>query len=174
MNEIQSVFAIFFAIFLGTIANVQPRWKAFNWPLLFLMPHGSRAFIRRRLVLSFALLNLAPVVFFGFGLWMLIGDGTEAKYWTGKTVLSVVLHGVVPAFAAFAFYRLWLACVEFAPTLFYVLKQENLPPDLQSQCPPVIEPSIDQLNLTSRASCANLFFGFAYLIVPAVFLLRWP
>jgi len=174
MNEIQNVFAIFFAIFLGTIANVQPRWKAFNWPLLFLMPPGSRALIVRRLVLSVAVLNVAPVVFFGFGLWMLIGNGTDAKDWTGETVRSVVLHGVIPAFAAFAFYRLWLACIEFNPSLFYVLKQENLPQDLQSKCPSLIEPSIDDLKLTSRGSCANFVFGFAYLIVPASFLLRWP
>ncbi len=127
MNETQTVFAIFFAIFLGTVANVQPRWKAFNWPLLFLMPSGQRGCIGHRLVLSVLALNLAPVIFFGFALWMLRGSPTDPKDWTSYTVLHVVLRGVMPAFSAFAFYRLWLGVVEFSPTCFYLSNQQDLP-----------------------------------------------
>lgn len=174
MNETQSVFAIFFAIFLGTIANVQPRWKAFNWPLLFLMPHGKRRFIACRLALSFFLLNALPVAFFAFALWMLIGAGTDSKDWTGETVRSVIFHGVVPSFASFAFYRLWLGAIEFAPTVFYVSKQEDLPEDLRTECSPEIEPSVENLHIIPRASCANIVFGLVYLVIPTVFLIKWP
>ncbi|MBI4527991.1 MAG: hypothetical protein HY695_29705 [Deltaproteobacteria bacterium] len=173
MNETQTVFAIFFAIFLGTVANVQPRWKAFNWPLLFLMPSGQRGCIRRRLLLSLLALNLAPVTFFGFALWMLRGSLTDPKDWTGYTALDVVLRGVVPAFAAFAFYRLWLGAVEFSPACFYLSKQGDLPEDLQSERPPLVEPTIKDLNITARASCANLLVGFVYLLIPSLFLIKW-
>src|SRR6266566_2485410 len=119
MNDIQTVFALFFAVFLGTIANVQPRWKAFNWPLLSLMPYGHRGFIWHRLLLSVAFFNVAPILFFALALYTLKGDSVC----TNHTVSSLVFHGIVPAFAAFSFYRLWLSVVEFHPNAFYCEQQ---------------------------------------------------
>jgi len=48
----QQVFMLFFAITWGALANVQPRWKAFQWPLL-----GRHRPATNRVVLSFLCLN---------------------------------------------------------------------------------------------------------------------
>lgn len=174
MNEIQNVFAIFFAIFVGTVANVQPRWKAFNWPLLFVLPSGKRGFLVRRLLLSFALLIVAPITFFTFALWMLVGAGTDPRQWTGYTVISVVLHGVIPALAAFSFYRLWLGLVEFSPPSFYLDKRDDLPDHLRVSSDPLVEPTAKDLNITPQTSCGNLLVGLGYLLIPSLCLIRWP
>lgn len=175
MNDVQTVFALFFAIFLGTVANVQPRWKAFNWPMLGrkVLPPVQRARVRNRLLLALACFDVAPVLYFAFALCILKGDAAT------HTIPQIVLHGVVPAFAAFAFYRLWLSAVEYKPAKYYCAQQVDLPERLRSATQPVIEPTMCDLNLKPEVSCEttgiNLLVAVAYLVVASVFLIvRWP
>lgn len=110
----QQVFMLFFAIFWGAVANVQPRWKAFQWPLFF--RHRPA---KCRVCLSLAVLNVLPLLLFGYVLWVL-GECHGSDM--GWPILHLVGHGVIPAFALFGCYRLWLAIVEAYPETFYSSK----------------------------------------------------
>jgi len=113
-------------------------------------------------------------MFFAFALWMLMGPGLQPKDWTSHTVISVVVHGVIPAFAAFSFYRLWLGVIEFSHLRFYLAKSDDLPDEPHFRNSPFPEPTAEDLNITPRASCGNLLVGFGYLVIPALFLIRGP
>jgi hypothetical protein len=94
------MFVIFYAIFWGTIGNVQGPWKMFQWPLLHL-PH-----VLARLVLSMPLLNVCPIVFFAVAFFLLRNTPTDApSQWTFLATLRQTVAGVIPAFAIFGFYR---------------------------------------------------------------------
>lgn len=113
----QQVFMLFFAIIWGAVANVQPRWKAFQWPLI--RRHGPA---RNRLLLSLLVLNAIPLLLFGYVVWVL---GAHHGPDMGHPIFHLVGHGVVPAFALFGCYRLWLAIVEACPSTFYSSKVGN-------------------------------------------------
>ena len=53
IEPLQQVFMLFYAIFWGAIANVQPRWKPFQWHLFFAVPQA-----RRRAIAALVLLNV--------------------------------------------------------------------------------------------------------------------
>ena len=108
----QQVFLVFFAIFWGTVANVQPRWKAFDWPLAFRYRHAAN-----RVTLAFFVLNVMPIVYFAIILWLTSGF-TPAES-PRDTVLRVVFHGVIPSFGVLGMYKIWLAAVEWKPSWFY-------------------------------------------------------
>src|SRR6266545_4534529 len=72
LNVLQSLFAVFYAIFWGVVANAQPRWRAFNWPVAFKFTRT-----RRRLAVAIWLLNLAPVLVFVVFLVMFRGVTLE-------------------------------------------------------------------------------------------------
>jgi len=116
MNKIttQQVFMLFFAIFWGFVANVQPRWKAFNWPLVFRRNQAGSSW---RALLSMIVLNIAPALFFAHVLCAL---GKQEMACNTGSRWVIVLHGVFPALAAFGFYRIWMGIVEFKPDCFYV------------------------------------------------------
>jgi hypothetical protein len=67
LNVAQTLFAVFFAIFWGTSSNAWPKWKPFNWPLVF-----SSWRVARRVGLSVVLLNVAPVLYFACILNLLV------------------------------------------------------------------------------------------------------
>jgi hypothetical protein len=114
MNVPQQIFVVFYAILWGTAANAQPRWRAFQWGQIF-----RDRFTWKRILLSFFLLNVIPILFFIHMYWVLSKEfwwfNTPAS-WAGTVRL---LGAVVPGFAAFGFYRLWMATVQKWPTLFY-------------------------------------------------------
>lgn len=118
MNPVQGVFMLFFAIFWGAIANVQPRWKQFQWPLVW---RGLK-FVNHRVLLSVVLLNIVPMLFFGYVMHQLsfcpVEKKTDATPSIGAAA-AIVLCGVLPAFAVFGFYRMWLGIVELCPKCFY-------------------------------------------------------
>jgi hypothetical protein len=105
------VFMVFFAIFWGTVASVQGRWKAFQLPL------ASIPRIGRRVRLSMLLLNLLPLIFFGYVLLILSDKTPSCRTWLAS--LQFVIIGVLPAFAVFGFYRLWLGIIERSPDKYY-------------------------------------------------------
>lgn len=153
MNETQTLFSLFFAIFWGAVANVQPRWKAFHWPFL----RVSEA--RNRLFLSIALFNILPIVFFAFSLFALAGP--RVSQWTFTATVCVVIFGIFPAFSIFGFNRLWLGIVESNVEAFYpkgqdgkYITEDNSPLDTQPM---------------PEASKGNIIAGIGYLVFAIVF-----
>jgi len=176
MNVPQQLFAIFFAIFWGTSSNAWPKWKPFHWTLLL---HSGRIFCRT--VLSLVILNVFPVLFF---VWMLgklgglIPDDALSSF--GST-WRVVVPAIVPAFAVFGFYRLWVGLIEIKPELFYHAKDkingDFAPRNVTGpNGEDFIEPTIESLGLEGKDWSAgpNLLFAATYIVVSAVVPLFWP
>ena len=147
MNMTQSIFVVFFAIFWGAVFNVQGRWKMFQPILSF--PH-----IRHRFIFSFLLLNVVPILFFAWTFFRL-------KDTPGETWLQISA-GVLPAFAIFAFYRLWMGVVGLTPTYFYQSKKKQ-DADLKN-----IDPTVEELHLGHRFNGWNFMFSALYLVVAIV------
>ncbi len=120
IQPLQQVFMLFYAIFWGAIANVQPRWRPFQWHLFFAVPQA-----RCRAVAALIVLNILPLCFFAYGMWALYGRGpTESAPLAGS--IHYLIRGVVPAFAIFGLYRFWFAMVELNPDCFYASSLEAL------------------------------------------------
>ena len=154
MNESQQTFLVFYAIFWGMVANVQPKWKAFQLPLIFDFPPA-----RHRVLLSFIVLNILPILFFGWTIWMLSGSSLKVNYWNLGSIIELVIHSIIPAFSTFGFYRLWLGIVELKPNYFYV-ENSNLVPDKYRKA----EPTLDDLTLTPKTGLRNIMFALSYII----------
>lgn len=107
----QQVFMLFFAIIWGAVANVQPRWKAFQWPLV-----GHHRPATNRVLLSVVVLNILPLLLFAYVFWALKHHSAATPNYP---VAHLVFHGILPAFALFGCYRFWLAIVEACPNTFY-------------------------------------------------------
>ena len=133
MNGLQNIFAIFFAIFWGTMAGSLPRWKAFQYPLICRIPE-----VTRRVSLSFVLLNLFPILFFGWTMWVL-KDRAIRDPWTVWTISQIITHSVIPAISVFGFYRLWLAIIEFCPRTFYREFPHEVLPQYRKNEPTIAE-----------------------------------
>ena len=166
MNVTQTIFTVFFAIFWGTAWGALPRWKAFQWPLVFAVKQ-----VRHRLVLSILVLNVCPLAFFGLALWGLSGPNYDVICWNLCTVVKLILHGVVPAFATFGFYRLWLGIVELNPRLFYVRNRSELPQRYRQIRG---EPTIHSLRLPGVTGPLNLLFAFVYIGVASAAVYVFP
>ena len=168
----QQVFMLFFAIFWGATANVHPRWKAFQFPLMF--TPGLHWNVCRRVCLALLLLNLLPIVYFGYILYItfLPGRGLANGDTTIIVVTKILTQGVLPAFGMFGIYRLWLAIIELKPSLFYKNKPGDVPAkyrhveptyrlsyeDKCSSSGPVVE-------LGEDAGKGNLLAALIYLLV---------
>ena len=149
MNTTQSIFVVFFAIFWGAVFNVQGRWKMFQPILSF--PH-----IRHRAIFSFLLLNVVPILFFAWTFFRLKGI-------PGDTIFQISA-GVMPAFAIFAFYRLWMGIVECNPSYFYQHEaDQEKNPQLKN-----IEPTVENLYLTQPVKGWNFLFSAFYLAIAVV------
>lgn len=154
MTTTQSIFVVFFAIFWGAVASVQGRWKMFHWPLI------RYRHVAARIGLSVALLNILPLLYFAWILFLLRNTpSTTVSQWSGAQTLLQVLAGLAPAFAVFGFYRLWLAAVEFSPTAFYQWERE------QDEAIRGIEPTLDALIIRREFAWWNLLFALIYLVV---------
>lgn len=152
MNVPQQIFAIFFAIFWGTSSNAWPKWKPFHWPLF---PHSRQ--VRYRTGLSVLVLNVLPLFYF---VW--------AYSWLGSKECKFVGLAVVPAFAVFGFYRLWIGLVECKPESFYhrndEIKAAFAPRDVRGVKPDeYIEPTIESLCLKEWGAGPNIGFACMYL-----------
>lgn len=150
MTDFQSLFAIFFAIFWGTISNSWPTRKPFNWPLYDYSP------VRRRLVLSVLLLNVVPLLYFSF-VFGFLGQVTGLS--------KNVLLAIIPAFAVFGFYRIWLGITELKANYFY-FAEKDYPPKLAAT-KPSIEPYFEA-NLPAETSIRNIAIGIGYVIISSI------
>ena len=172
MNQDQSIFTVFFAIFWGAMANVQPKWKPFQIPLAFSKwPFGRVAL--QRVLLAFILFNIAPLVYFGWT--MLFLDGAGIKVWDANGVFLLTIRGIIPAFAVFALNHLWLAFIECKAEWFYAKDQAHLPAHckrVNKESPP-IDPTVEELgvnhlNWWKNAIAAIFYFAIA-TIIPRLF-----
>jgi hypothetical protein len=158
----QEVFCIFFAIFWGVIANVQPRWKAFQFPLMF---KPELNVVRRRVLLAILFLNVLPIVYFGVVLHF-ITSPEEANS------IRLVLRGVLPAFGVFGWYRFWISMVEWKPDCFYKHDINEIPEQYRH-----VEPTYSHsykeakgselpvVHLAKGASFGNCMAGASFLVV---------
>lgn len=170
LNVPQQLFAIFFAIFWGTSSNAWPKWKPFHWTLVL---YSGR--VRCRVVLSVFVLNVIPVLYFALILCMLSGKVSADVFSSFWSTCRVVAASIVPAFAVFGFYRLWIGIVECRPSCFYYSKDniETALPECDVKGLNIgeyIEPTIESLCLKKWAAVPNLIFGIAYIAVAVL----WP
>jgi hypothetical protein len=153
MTTSQQIFLLFFAIFWGTSANAWPKWKPFHWPFFF---YSKR--VAARVLWSLVMLNIVPVIFFTCILMRL---GTPSH--TSIVSLREVLTGIVPAFAFFGIYRIWMAVIERWPSAFYYKdhsEQKKDKPDLEC-----VEPTTTELYLNPKRWLVNLCVGVAYVAI---------
>lgn len=154
MTTTQSIFVLFFAIFWGAVFNVQGRWRMFQ-PLVR-YPH-----VLRRLTLSIFLGNVVPIIFFAWIFFRLRdAPGTSPVNWSFLETLSQIVAGVLPAFGIFAFYRLWMAMVEFFPRAFY---ESEATQHSELKC---IDPTIEELHVDHTfKGWHNLVFAALYFVI---------
>lgn len=160
MNDLQQLFTVFFAIFWGATASVQGRWKMFNYPLCRLI----RPQVKNRLLLSHGLLNLCPLAFFAWTMAVLNRYGDLE--WTSIGVIRTVIRAVLPAFAVFGFYRLWMGIIEINPKRYY--RKNDAQDPGQEKVSDKVEPTIDSLNihlyLAKRWCWINISVATVYLL----------
>ena len=112
---------VFYAIFWGVVANAQPKWRAFNWPLAFTY---SRP--RRRLGVAILVLTLVPIFYFMVVFFLI------ARVPIDPVMVNVPPLGLLPlqaslqvflvimaAHAPFAIHRLWISLLEWRPEWYY-------------------------------------------------------
>jgi len=161
-NVVQTIFMLFYAIFWGAVANAQPKWRAFNWPVALKYRRP-----RRRLAAAFLLMNLAPVVVFvAFfsTLACVTPESTSSWFWGGLQIFLAI----VAAHAPFALHRLWIGTLEHEPTRYYYEVSEE--PGLL----PAFEPRLDSTGkephsvaLSKDWSRGNLIASVLHLFVCA-------
>jgi hypothetical protein len=160
----QEVFMLFFAIIWGTVANVQPRWKAFQWPL-FLRHKPAR----HRVCLSVLFLNVGPLLLFAYVFWALGFHNDAAE----RPILHLIIHGILPAFGVFACYRLWLSTIEAWPAAFYSpkggvdTKYEHVEPTyrIDANGRDLSEPQLPIVDLGRDTACPNFVTAVFYILV---------
>jgi hypothetical protein len=126
MNDAQTIFAVFYAIFWGGVFSVLSRWKPFNHGLIFNKDKKEIEHISKRIRLSLLILNILPLIYF-VGIFYILGlKGNLCKLQKdcGIDVSAMVLSDVIPAFAILGFYRLFIGIVEYNPTKYYKYSYE--------------------------------------------------
>lgn len=123
MTPAQQIFTVFFAIFWGALASGQGRYKPFGFNASNEDdPDCNDDFCPdvRRILLSFGLLNLFPIIYFVFMVLWLGSPRWSAKILTcnSQTFLTA-FFAVLLAFGVFGFYRFWISTIEFCSRTFY-------------------------------------------------------
>jgi hypothetical protein len=154
----QQIFLVFYAIFWGTSATSWPKWLPFHYTFVFISCR-----VARRVTWSFVMLNVVPVAFFVWAMLQLGRHTSPVLDW------REILEGVVPAFAFFGFYRVWISVIQRFPTCFYYkdgAEQRRKNPDLKGG----IDPTIKSIPIAGpRQWWVNLLFGLLHIIVGIVF-----
>ncbi len=166
MNISQQLFAIFFAIIWGTSANAWLKWKPFHWPFVC---RSDR--IRLRTELSFLFFNLIPVYYFTWIQYALRGSLKTNPFLTFGSVCQLMLSTIVPAFAVFGFYHVWIGLIELCLTRFYYRDEQELAKNVKRNVSHKTEPTIKSLRLRTWTSSGNLIVGFGYIAVALLALL---
>ncbi len=145
-TTMQTIFMVFYAIFWGVVANAQPKWRAFNWPVAF-----RYARTRRRLGLALIILNLLPILYFIVVFWLLGHVNSVSACLPTSIQLFLV---VVAANAPFSIHRLWIALLERSPEKYYYSAATADRPvgvepvlDLQGKDGPALDPTYWKTNL---------------------------
>jgi hypothetical protein len=114
LNPCQQVFALFYAIMWGALANVWPRWRAFDWSLVV---HKDQRAVPRCL-LSVGMLNALPILFFVLVLLWLREWRLDGAWWSiGMKLVAIMIQ----PFALVGFYWLWAAIIQRFRNRFYPL-----------------------------------------------------
>jgi hypothetical protein len=118
------------------------------------------------------MLDVCPLIYFGWIFWILSDNGLGSSDWTGWRVFQLIVHGVIPAFATFGFYRLWMGIVEFKPDCFYAKTAADVPTKYQRSEPTYLTemsstgfPTVD---LNTTTGFTNIFFGAAYILLALI------
>jgi hypothetical protein len=108
-------------------------------------------------------------------LWELNRAGDlKNNAWTLCMTAKLFVRGVIPSFAPFGFYRVWLSVIEaFTQTCYYTKEELENTEKLKIWKPVndgahIIEPSAESLNIKKEAACYNLLFGMLYIIAGIV------
>jgi hypothetical protein len=154
------IFLVFYAITWGTMANVLWRWKPFQYPLICTIPQ-----VWNRIKLSLIMWNLIPIAYFIGMLYALSAPGW--MYSSGNEPLWLIaMRGVVPAFAVFGFYRIWLGILELAPRRYYRQDTaEPTNPTISDKIEPTVETLWPPNGPLPGSGWANIFFGTIYVVV---------
>ena len=162
LNAAQTIFTLFFAIFWSTVANKWPHWKPFHWSL----PKNRT---RLRAWLSFALLNVIPILTAALILWLLAPVGKKALADTFLNWLFVFAVGAIPAFCILGLSRIWVGLIERWPNWFYYSRDELHSFGYQSGSGEVeLEPSIETLKLdqSSTIAVSDICVGIYQVVIP--------
>lgn len=119
------------------------------------------------------LLNILPLIFFGYVLLALNGKNASPVTWIAA--FQFVVIGVLPASAVFGFYRLWLGIVERYPDKFYfkaemrLLKPDkkywHVEPVYRTNHQPKVEEPVVNLGVDSGKS--NIRWAIYYIVLAA-------
>jgi hypothetical protein len=147
-NVAQTIFALFYAITWGMLANVWPRWHAFDVTLK--VKEGSIAL--KRWWISFGLLNLAPilsfiVIFMALKSWRLSGP----TWWDGIQLLVVMFQ----PFTFVGFYWIWISIVQGCRDTFYPKPLSDAYHHLR-----------EESDLDPQLAKTNFFWGLGYVLIP--------
>lgn len=172
MNDAQQIYSVFYAIFWGASFNVLPRWKPFNFGLIF---NKKVKHISRRISLALFILNISPILYFIGILYLLRlkGNLCDSQWNCLIEVTALVLASIIPAFGIFGFYRIWLFVVESFPNKYYL--EHNLIP---SEIKPYrgaayegayeAEPGLEKLGIepcNKHSKYRNLCTGLFYILL---------
>lgn len=171
MNDYQQIFVVFFAIFWGAIFNVLARWKPYNFGLIF---DREVTYVTRRIGLALIILTLFPLLYF-IVIFYILGQNSNLCDSQKKCIIEVIkwcLSSIIPAFAIYGFYRLWIGIIECSPESFYCYSWE-LPNKYKSyynsQNKP--EPSLEELGILRSniySYWKNMLIGSAYILFSGV------
>jgi hypothetical protein len=168
MNDAQTIFAVFYAIFWGAVFSVSSRWKPFNFGLIF---DKEVQHVTKRILLAKLILNILPILYFViiFYVLELKGKLCELQRKCLVDITAIVLSGIIPAFAIFGFYRLWIGIIERRPKSFYDYSC-NLPTRYTPCCCAKTkpEPGLEELGIIPSNYYAyrkNIIVGIAYVLV---------
>lgn len=155
MNSMQSIFLIFFAIFWGTVCAAWPKWKPFHWTFVF---YSRRVALRA--LWSFALLNVVPLAYIILAYLRLSAVQSDS-------VLSVrhLMMSIVPAFAIFGIYRIWIGTIELVPSLFYYRDNDEISNMGKADLVDVDPTWASDIKLRPHWWWANILFGVVYVAV---------
>jgi hypothetical protein len=175
MNDAQTIFSVFYAIFWGAIFSVSARWKAFNFGAIF--DKGVKN-VTKRIVLAKLIFNILPILYFILVLYLLSlkDDLCPQQKECLVDFSTMVLSGIIPAFGIFGFYRLWMGIIEYRcwvcisekkPQIYY-LERFDIPLKYRGcrSTENVPEPSIEKLGILDSSEHSwrnNIIVGFAYI-----------
>lgn len=143
------------------MANVSAKVESIQLAAV-LHQYQARTHVIKRVAVSLFLLDFLPIAYFGWTAHLLRSMGLGST--TNESAIKLVCFGVIPAFAAFGFSRVWLANMVYSPNTFY--GQQPI-----GHTGLIVDPSVQDLCTWNPAKpkqllvapTANLLVGLAYI-----------